>query len=137
MRRHAALMARLARRVGDRRILKLIRRCLDAGRMVAGVKAATVEGTPHCSPLSPLLANIMLDDLDHELDRRGHAFARYVDDLRVYVASQRAAQRVLDGVTVFVEQRLKLKGEPGQERGRPGDPTGHARASGSSSATGR
>ena len=77
--------------------------------MVEGVKVATAEGTPQGSPLSPLLANIMLDDLDHELERRGHAFVRYADDLRVYVASERAATRVLDGVTAFVEGRLKLK----------------------------
>ena len=106
---HDALMARVARRVGDRRILKPIRRYLDAGVMVGGVKVATEEGTPQGSPLSPLLANIMLDDLDHELERRGHAFVRYADDLRVYVASERAAQRVLDGITVFVERRLHLK----------------------------
>ena len=106
---HDALMARVARRVGDRRILGLIRRYLDAEVMVGGVAQAREAGTPQGSPLSPLLANIMLDDLDQLLERRGHAFVRYADDLRVYVASERAAARVLAGVTVFVEQRLHLR----------------------------
>ena len=77
--------------------------------MVEGVKQASAEGTPQGSPLSPLLSNIMLDDLDIELERRGHRFVRYADDLRVFVRSERAAHRVLDGVTGIVEGRLKLK----------------------------
>lgn len=106
---HDALMARVARKVGDKRMLKLIRAYLSAGVMVEGVKQPTEVGTPQGSPLSPLLANIMLDDLDKELGRRGHAFVRYADDIRIYVASERAGHRVLDGTTKFVERRLKLK----------------------------
>jgi group II intron reverse transcriptase/maturase len=106
---HDALMARVARRVVDRKLLRLIRRYLDAGIMVDGVKQPSAEGTPQGSPLSPLLANVMLDDLDRELEARGHRFVRYADDLRVFVRSPRAAARVLDGVTAFVEGRLKLK----------------------------
>jgi len=106
---HDVLMARVARKVGDRRLLRLIRRYLDAGVMVEGVKQATEEGTPQGSPLSPLLANIMLDDLDRELERRGHRFVRYADDVRVHVKTERAGQRVLAGITEFVQQRLKLR----------------------------
>jgi RNA-directed DNA polymerase len=103
------LMARVARKVTDRKILRLIRRYLEAGVMIDGIRQATAEGTPQGSPLSPVLSNIMLDDLDRELGKRGHRFVRYADDLRVFVRSKRAAQRVLDGVTDVVERRLQLK----------------------------
>jgi RNA-directed DNA polymerase len=106
---HDKLMARVARRVRDRRLLRLIRRYLEAGIMVDGVKQGVEEGTPQGSPLSPLLANIMLDDLDRELERRGHRFVRYADDLRIHVRSERAGERALVGIARFIERRLKLK----------------------------
>lgn len=111
---HDVLMARVARKVDDPHVLRLIRRYLDAGVMVSGVKQASVEGTPQGSPLSPLLANIMLDDLDRELEQRGHRFVRYADDVRVHVKTERAGQRVLTGITEFLQRRLKLRVNEGK-----------------------
>lgn len=106
---HDGLMARVARKVKDKRLLKLIRRYVEAGIMADGVRQAVSEGTPQGSPLSPLLSNIMLDDFDQEFWVRGHRFVRYADDIRVFVKSKRAAERVLEQSTMLLEQRLKLK----------------------------
>lgn len=106
---HDVLMARLARRIGDKRLLGLIRRYLQAGLMAGGLVSPRREGTPQGGPLSPLLSNILLDDLDRELERRGHAFVRYADDCSIFVQSERAGQRVLDSVGRFVERRLRLQ----------------------------
>lgn len=111
---HDMLMARVARRVGDKTMLRLIRAYLNAGVMVEGVKVSTVEGTPQGGPLSPLLANIMLDDFDKELERRGHHFVRYADDISIYVRSERAGDRVLEGISGFLERRLRLKVNAGK-----------------------
>ncbi len=106
---HDMLMARVARTVTDKRVLRTIRRLLQAGVMEQGLVSPRREGTPQGGPLSPLLSNIMLDDLDKELERRGHRFCRYADDANIYVRSERAGQRVKESVTAFITQKLKLK----------------------------
>ena len=106
---HDKLMGRIAKRVGDKRLLKLIRAFLNAGVMENGLVSPSVEGTPQGGPLSPLLSNLVLDELDRELERRGHRFVRYADDCNIYVRSERAGQRVMESVTRFIMQELKLK----------------------------
>ncbi|HXZ31136.1 MAG TPA: group II intron reverse transcriptase/maturase [Terriglobales bacterium] len=106
---HDRLMAAVAKRVADKRMLKLIRAFLEAGVMEDGLVSPVDEGTPQGGPLSPLLSNLVLDELDRELERRGHHFARYADDCNIYVDSERAGQRVMESVTRFITHRLKLK----------------------------
>ena len=106
---HDKLMGQIAKRVEDKRLLKLIRAFLNAGVMENGVVSPSVEGTPQGGPLSPLLSNLVLDELDRELERRGHRYVRYADDCNIYVRSERAGQRVMESVTQFITQELKLK----------------------------
>jgi RNA-directed DNA polymerase len=106
---HDILMGLVAKRVTDKRLLKLIRAFLNAGVMEGGLVSPTEEGTPQGGPLSPLLSNLMLDVLDKELEKRGHRFVRYADDCNIYVRSQKAGERVLAGIERFLEKRLKLK----------------------------
>jgi RNA-directed DNA polymerase len=106
---HDVLMARVARYIKDKRLLKLIRAFLNAGLMQNGVIHSRTEGTPQGGPLSPLLANILLTDFDRELEKRGHRFVRYADDCNIYVQSRRAGERVLESATKFLQDKLKLK----------------------------
>jgi RNA-directed DNA polymerase len=106
---HDVLMSRVARRISDKRMLKLIRGFLNSGVMENGLVGPTEEGTPQGGPLSPLLSNLLLDELDRELERRGHRFVRYADDSNIYVKSERAGQRVMEGVKIFLTRKLKLK----------------------------
>src|SRR6202023_1278013 len=106
---HDKLMGQIAKRVEDKRLLKLIRAFLNAGVMENGLVSPSVEGTPQGGPLSPLLSNLVLDLLDRELERRGHRYVRYADDSNIYVRSERAGQRVMNSVTRFITQKLQLK----------------------------
>jgi RNA-directed DNA polymerase len=106
---HDILMSRLARRIKDKRVLRLIRRYLQAGMMSNGLTTARREGTPQGGPLSPLLSNILLDELDKELERRGHKFCRYADDCNIYVQSRSSGERVMQSITSFLDRRLRLK----------------------------
>lgn len=106
---HDILMERLSRKIQDKRVLKLVRKYLESGIMVDGIKISSEEGTPQGGPLSPLLANILLDEVDKELEKRGHKFCRYADDMNIYVRSKKAAQRVMKSLQILIEGKLKLK----------------------------
>jgi len=106
---HDRLMGKLAKRIPDKRLLKIIRAFLNAEVMENGLVSATTEGTPQGGPLSPLLSNIVLDELDRELERRGHCFVRYADDCNIYVRSERAGSRVMENISKFITRKLKLK----------------------------
>ena len=106
---HDRLMARLATRIKDKRVLKLIRSFLTSGVMIGGLEQPTKEGTPQGGPLSPLLSNIVLDELDKELEKRGLCFVRYADDCVIFVGSKRAGSRVMGSISRFIEKKLRLK----------------------------
>ncbi len=106
---HDRLMQQLSRMIEDKRLLKLIRKFLTKGIMIDGIENRKTEGTPQGSPLSPILSNIVLDELDKELEKRGHKFVRYADDCSIYVKSNKAAERVKESITMYIEKKLKLK----------------------------
>ena len=106
---HDVLMSRVARKISDKRVLRLIRRYLQAGMMAGGVVSPRTEGVPQGGPLSPLMSNVLLDELDKELERRGHKFCRYADDSNIYVRSRQAGERVMASIKEFLEKRLRLK----------------------------
>jgi RNA-directed DNA polymerase len=106
---HDKLMGQIAKRVEDKRLRKLIRAFLNAGVMENGLVSPSVEGTPQGGPLSPLLSNLVLDELDRELERRGHCYVRYADDCNIYVRSEQAGRRVMESITRFITHKLKLK----------------------------
>ena len=114
---HDKLMGQIAKRVEDKRLLKLIRAFLNAGVMENGLVSPSVEGTPQGGPLSPLLSNLVLDELDRELERRGHRYVRYADDCNIYVRSQRAGQRVMEGITRFITRQAQAQGKRNEECG--------------------
>jgi RNA-directed DNA polymerase len=111
---HDILMSRVARRIKDKRALLLIRRYLQAGMMEGGIVGQRTEGTPQGGPLSPLLSNILLDDLDKELEQRGHRFCRYADDCNIYVQTEASGTRVMESVTRFLEEKLRLRVNAGK-----------------------
>ena len=106
---HDVLMARVARRIKDQRMLRLIRRYLESGIMEGGLVEPREEGTPQGGPLSPLLTNILLDDLDKELEKRSHCFCRYADDCNIYVSTRQSGERVMDSLKRYLEKKLRLK----------------------------
>ena len=106
---HDRLMSRMKAKIVDKKVLRLVNEYLKAGVMVNGVVMETQEGTPQGGPLSPLLSNIVLDELDKELEKRGHRFVRYADDCNIYVKSRRAAERVMESTTRYIEKKLRLQ----------------------------
>lgn len=117
---HDKLMHLVSKKIGDKRVLKLIRQYLESGVMIGGLYSKTEEGTPQGGPLSPLLSNVMLDELDKELEKRGHKFCRYADDCNIYVKSQKAATRVMQSVSRYLEEELQLK--VNEEKSEVGNP---------------